>query len=138
MEQTGLGEIIDQLQQQHTDLQTQKVELSEALAKIESELARVEGAIQALRPDSKSKSKQSKPCANRDAVREAVRSCTAEASWLSEDELKSAVGKQLVASGYSRSGLALRLKEVLQEVEFAHDLQFPKPNHQVQEGSQNA
>ncbi|MEZ6117155.1 MAG: hypothetical protein R3C28_11355 [Pirellulaceae bacterium] len=138
MEQTGLGEIIDQLQQQHTDLQTQKVELSEALAKVEGELARVEGAIQALRPGSKTKSKQVRPCANRDAVRDAVRSCTAEMPSLTADELKSVVGKRLAASGYSRSGLALRLKEVLQENEFAHALQFARPNNVTQEDSADA
>ena len=120
MDSKDLTSIVDQLKTQQSHLAGHKNELQRQLADIESELARVGDAIAALTSSGKSGAKRGKPSANRDAVREAVRFCLAEKGQVQEDELKLAVGKKLASDGLSRSGLALRMKEVLAEEEFVH------------------
>ena len=122
MDQANLGSIVEQLKHQQAALEAEKKSLNEELANVESGLTRIEDAIAALHPNGKAKPKQAKPCANRDAVRDAVRACIAEDRSLDSESIKSAVGKRVMAAGFSRSGLALRLKEVLCEEEFVQSV----------------
>jgi hypothetical protein len=92
----------------------QKAEHEKHLKTIGVELLRIEAGLEALGARAP-KPKASKPSANREVVRESVRACFATQDIFQRDELTEAVGKCLKEAGYSRIGMALRLKEVLAE-----------------------
>ena len=116
---SGIPTIVEQLQQQQEQLNDQKRKVSEHLAKIESELARVLEALTALNGSAKNKTKKTKPSVKKDNVRETLRACLQERQFNDRSELQDEIGKRVTAEGFSRSGLALRIGEVLAEEEFS-------------------
>ena len=114
MEAANLEQIVESLKNEANRLLQQKADFEKQLKNIAVELLRVEAGLEALGAKAP-KAKTSKPSANRDVVRESVKACFASQDSFQSDELATAVGKRLKDAGYSRIGMALRLKEVLAE-----------------------
>ena len=114
MEAANLEQIVESLKGEANRLLKQKSDCEKELKHIGVELLRVEAGLEALGAKAP-KGKTSKPSANRDTVRESVKACFAFQDRFQPDELTAAVGKRLKDAGYSRIGMALRLKEVLAE-----------------------
>lgn len=114
MEAANLEQIVESLKNEANRLLQQKADFEKQLKNIGVELLRVEAGLEALGAKAP-KAKTSKPSANRDVVRESVKACFASQDRFQSDELATAVGKRLKDAGYSRIGMALRLKEVLAE-----------------------
>ena len=118
MEAANLGRIVEDLQSEEVRLSHRRQELQQGLDAIDVELQRVQAGVSALTGRTTTKGKNSKQSPTKDVVRDAMRNCLREQEVLDPDALKAAVGEQVKAAGYSRVGMALRLKEVLEEAEF--------------------
>lgn len=115
--QSKLPNLVDELREEERNLSEIVSELREEIEKYESDLGRVQGALKALgQSTSKGKKKGGgKPAPSKAVVEETVNRLRSERHGIGEEELKGAVESHLVENGYSRSGLALRLKEVLSQ-----------------------
>ncbi len=114
MEPANLGQIVENLKGEENRLCQQKTDCEKRLKSIDVELLRIRAGLEALGAKS-SKAKSSKPSASRDFVRDLVRQAFTEKDMYQKDELAAAVSERLKHAGYSRVGMALRLKEVLAE-----------------------
>lgn len=115
MEAATLGRIVGELQGEEARLLERRQELAQALDELDKELHRVQAGVHALTGKAATKGKSTKPSPNKDVVRDAVRQCLENGARLDADALKSAVAVKVKAVGYSCVGMALRLKEVLEE-----------------------
>jgi len=123
MDEANLERIIEDLQSEAERLTERRQELQQGLDAIDAELQRVQAGITALRGKAATRGKSSKQSPNKEAVRTAARRCLSDGGILSQDELKTAVGEEIKAAGFSRVGMALRLNEVLEEKEFVSSVE---------------
>ena len=118
MDTANIESIVTKLRDEETRLNRKREAIQQGLNTVESELTRVQAGIAALTGGSSSKSgkgRSLKPSPTKDVVRSAVEAVWRNDGQLETEKLKQAVGSQLADEGYSRVGLSLRLKEVLQE-----------------------
>jgi hypothetical protein len=117
IDRTDLASIVDQLDQRRQQWVEQRMRLEEELKAVTVQLGKVNDAISALR-NGKAKAKPIKPSPNRDVVRAPTEACPTNQSALRVEALKDSVGMRLMAEGFSRSGLVLRIQELLREETF--------------------
>jgi hypothetical protein len=86
---------------------------------LEAELEQVQKMLAVgQRRKAKGAGRRQKPSLSRDDVSELVASVLSEKGVASEEELRELVEERVVELGYSRSGLALRLKEAIKDDRF--------------------
>ncbi|MEN1681424.1 MAG: hypothetical protein AAGJ46_17730 [Planctomycetota bacterium] len=119
MDEQQVDRIHGESKEEESRLLADKSRLSEEVAAIDSSLARIQQALAALEGNAMPRSKPSKPSPKKDDVRNAARNALHARHALHAEELRSIVGAELQGQGFSRAGLALRLKEVLSEESFA-------------------
>ena len=118
MKDTCLDTICAELDQERDRLVSMSEGLRAQLHDADRKLKRVQAAIKALaaRPDQKKSPR--KPSAAKADVINIVGNLLKAKAVLPEAELRTNVEKQIVQSGKSRMGLALRLKEALADTRF--------------------
>lgn len=105
--------IIEELTQEQTRLRERLGELKAELSKIESALARVNGALEALRGSGRAKTRKS--AATKQEVIEFIKTILQSKHVVKQGDLKRHVEALVTEAGKSRMGLALRIKEALNE-----------------------
>ena len=94
-------------------------ELEDSIASHQSDLERIQGAIAALqqkpKPQRKKRKAAAKPSASKADVESALMGAKDQNPEASDDQLRSVAENNLVEQGFSRSGLALRFKQVMEQ-----------------------
>lgn len=119
--QERLEPVITNLQSEEATLLERRSALTQQVEELDASLKQVRGALAALGVQTTGKAsgrRAAKPSPDRAVVREVVLAAL-DGRVLQADQLRSEVEQRLQERGYSRMGLALRLKEVLGEPEFA-------------------
>lgn len=111
MTEKQVESIVDELTQEQTRLRERLAELKTELSKIEAALCRVTGALNALRGNSKTRTR--KPAVTKQEVVNLIHVVLRKKSPLQRDVLKKVIEQQIIANGKSRMGFALRFKEAL-------------------------
>ena len=107
--------VVAELRREAEKMESELHEIGQRKKTLEAELKRVQGALQSLGVKPERKSSAKKPSPTKNDVAAATRRVLTERAPLAFDELKSQVGDALVSDGKTKMGLALRLKEVLQD-----------------------
>lgn len=129
MDSSSLNAITTQLAKQKSELLLQAEQLRSDLAVLDFDLARIDAALAALSGDGvtldakktsrrNERKKHSAPSPKKADVVKAVREILQQEGVVESPHLKGLVESKLVRAGFSRLGLAMRLKEALQETEF--------------------
>ena len=102
----------------HSKLLETIAELEDSISGYRGDLKRIQGAIAALQQKPKKKRKApSKPSASKADVESALMGAKDSNPEANDEELRAIAEKQLVDQGFSRSGLALRFKQVTSQFE---------------------
>ena len=114
-----LDSVTQTLKEQESKLLETIARLEESIAEHRLDLERIQGAIAALEQKPKSQRKKrkapSKPSASKADVESALMSAKDENPGAADDQLRSIAEEKLVEQGFSKSGLALRFKQVLEQ-----------------------
>ena len=114
-----LDSVTQALKEQEAKLIETISKLEETIAEHQSDLVRIQGAIAALEQKPKTQRKKrkapSKPSASKADVESALMSVKDENPSASDDQLKSIAEEKLMEQGFSKSGLALRFKQLLDQ-----------------------
>jgi hypothetical protein len=116
-----LDAISQDLYSEHERLAHECQTLKAQLRETECKLKRVHSAVKSLadKPTNKSASKTTKPSASKAQVVAIVDELLHEQTVIPVEKLRSRIEQRVVASGKSRMGLALRIKEALATPRFA-------------------
>lgn len=113
MTTTELDSVTQTLKEQESKLLEAISELEDSISVYRGDLERIQGAIAALQQKPKKKRKApSKPSASKADVESALMGAKDSNPEATDDQLRAIAEKQLVEQGFSRSGLALRFKQV--------------------------
>lgn len=105
------------LKEQEAKLNEIVVELEDDLAERRGDLERIQNAIAALEQKPRKKRKTpSKPSASKADVESALMAAKDANPDATDDQLRQAAEEKLVENGFARSGLALRFKQVLAQL----------------------
>ena len=121
MESIELDSVIETLKERETALLSTIGELEQQVAQQSDNLKRVQDALAALcdKPASGKKKKRrasQKPSASKADVESALMGAKDSNPEANDDQLRAIAEKQLVEQGFSRSGLALRFKQVTSQL----------------------
>ena len=118
MSDSTLEKVTDDLRGEVGRLAEESCRLKEALKVNESLRKRAEAALRALGGNQKPKPSDRKPSASKADVIGVITSLLTKAGVIPELELRRQVERHVTASGKSRMGLALRMKEALADSRF--------------------
>lgn len=116
MESNRLESIVVGLKEQEASLVATIADLDEQTNGKREELKRVQAALEALNPTPKAVRKRkspSKPSASKADVESALMGAKDSNPGASDEELRSIAENSLIEQGFSRSGMALRFKQVI-------------------------
>lgn len=113
-----LDSVTQTLKEQESKLLETIAELEDSISGYRGDLERIQGAIAALQQKPKKKRKSpSKPSASKADVESALMGAKDSNPEANDEQLRAIAEKQLIEKGFSRSGLALRFKQVTSQFE---------------------
>jgi len=112
-----LDTIIEELRGEHSRITEERAAVEASLRQMDDDLKRVAEALAALGQKPKA-AKSGKPAPKREDVEQAAVDILSKSEALQMDELKAKVESSVTAAGFSKMGLALRLKEALASERF--------------------
>lgn len=113
-----LDSVTQTLKEQESKLIETISELEESINGYRGDLERIQGAIAALQQKPKKKRKApSKPSASKTDVESALMGAKDSNPEANDEQLREIAEKHLIEKGFSRSGLALRFKQVTSQLE---------------------
>lgn len=113
-----LDSVTQTLKEQESKLIETISELEESINGYRGDLERIQGAIAALQQKPKKKRKSpSKPSASKADVESALMGAKDSNPEANDEQLREIAEKHLIEQGFSRSGLALRFKQVSSQLE---------------------
>ncbi len=113
-----LGDITSSLKQEEERLSAELNELKKKAKLVELDLKRIRDARSALGAGRKSANSKRKPAPTADDVKKAVNKALVADGPLEEPVIRERVERELADEGKSKMGLSLRMKEVLNSMDF--------------------
>lgn len=116
-----LDSVTQTLKEQESKLMETISELTETISSYQADLERIQGAITALEQKPKQTKKKRKaprkPSASKSDVESALMGAKDANPEATDEQLRAIAEKQLIEQGFTRSGLALRFKQVTSQLE---------------------
>lgn len=110
--------VVDQLRAEEARIQSDVERLHHEAKAAEAQLRQVRGALAALKEKPQSKSGPTKPAATKEEVVQTMVALLQAKGPLRQGDLKRFIEQRVAAAGKSRSGLALRFREALNDPRF--------------------